>query len=333
MPGLPAASAAPVFRPPPYLRNAFVQTLLGSKRPGRSRCRALRTHSRPVILRVADRIRLGGALSTVASTPKGLLVLLHGWEGSIESTYVLITARRLFDFGFNIFRLNFRDHGETHHLNEGLFYATALDEVYQAVMAAARLTPGLPVFLCGFSLGGNYALRIARSWSKHPGQDKDIDFRQVTAISPVLDPSRATDAIDADFVIRRYFRKKWIRSLKRKQRLFPQIYDFKDVCRLTTLRQITEILLARYSDYPDAEAYFDGYAIRERDLEAISIPTTVITSRDDPIIPVDDFYRLSTGPCVELMIHAYGGHNGFISSWRGGTWYENFLLQAGGITP
>jgi len=193
------------------------------------------------------------------------------------------------------------------------------------VIAVARMTPGIPVFLCGFSLGGNFALRIARQWSLTP--PKDIDLKHVTAISPVLDPSKATDAIDGHRIIRRYFLKKWQRSLDMKQLLFPELYDFTEILELSNIRQMTEKLLQRYSTYPNAATYFAGYTLRGSALKAILVPTTIITSKDDPIIPVEDFYHLSVNRHLRLIIHRYGGHNGFISNWRGRTWYERYLLD------
>ena len=315
------------FTPPFYLRSAMLQTFLGSNRPGRFRSHPLLSSAKPLVLSIEGGVRLSGALSLAEAAPaRGLMILLHGWEGSMDSTYVVATGQYLFSHGFSIFRLNFRDHGESHPLNKGLFYATLLDEVYQAVIAAARMTPGIPVFLCGFSLGGNFALRIARYWSHTP--PKDIDLAHVTAISPVLDPSKATDAIDGHRVIRRYFLKKWQRSLRMKQLLFPELYDFTDILDLSNIRQMTEKLLRRYSTYPNAAAYFADYTLCGRALEAISIPTTIITSKDDPIIPVEDFYHLSVNRHVRMIIHSYGGHNGFISSWRGRTWYERYLMDS-----
>jgi len=314
------------FSPPFGLRSAMLQTFLGSNRPGRFRSQSLRSSARPLVLSLDGGVRLSGALSLAEAAPaRGLMILLHGWEGSMNSTYVVATGQYLLSRGFNVFRLNFRDHGDSHPLNQGLFYATLLDEVHQAVIAAARMAPGIPVFLCGFSLGGNFALRIARDWSQKPPQD--VALKHVTAVSPVLDPSRATDAIDAHRVIRRYFLKKWRRSLARKQRLFPERYDFTDILGLSNIRQMTERLLQRYSTYPNAAAYFDGYTLRGSALNALSVPTTIITSTDDPVIPVDDFYHLSVKRPLQLIIHPYGGHNGFISSWRGRTWYEKYLLQ------
>jgi len=87
------------------------------------------------------------------------MVLLHGWEGRSESTYIQLLADTLYRQGVSIARLNFRDHGNTHHLNRGLFHSCRLDEVADAVRAVQDQWQPQQLFLAGFSLGGNFAIR------------------------------------------------------------------------------------------------------------------------------------------------------------------------------
>ena len=89
-------------------------------------------------------------------------MLFHGWEGSVESTYMLQTGSRLLAEGWDVFRLNFRDHGDSHDLNEALFHSCRIDEVVHALRrhraSAGRRDRWRSA---GFSLGGNFALRAA----------------------------------------------------------------------------------------------------------------------------------------------------------------------------
>ena len=110
----------------------------------------------------------------------------------------------LIDAGVDVFRLNFRDHGPSHHLNTGIFYAVLLDEVFDAVSQICAAQYPAPTFLAGFSLGGNFALRIARRCATHPIPG----LAQVVGISPVLDPYKTTDHIDNNRFILKYFLKK-----------------------------------------------------------------------------------------------------------------------------
>jgi len=312
----------PAFSPPVWLRNALVQTVLASSRLRALGANPMAAAARETIVDAGRGVRLLGFHSPQpeGKSRRGLVVLLHGWEGSADSTYLLATGRRLYADGFDVFRLNLRDHGQSHHLNEGLFYATLLDEVVCAVRQVSRLARGAPVFLAGFSLGGNFALRIARRCTSEPIEG----LRHVAAISPVLNPEKVTDRIDGHPLLRRYFIRKWRRSLATKQQLFPERYDFGDILQLPTLRLMTERLLSRYSPYGSCRAYFLEYTLLGDALRSVEVPTTVVTAQDDPIIPVEDFQRLETGPAVRLKIHRHGGHNGFLETFRS-SWCEHAL--------
>jgi hypothetical protein len=280
--------------------------------------------ARDVILEAGSGIRLLGSHSRPPGTaPKGLVVLLHGWEGSIDSTYMLCTGRTLYRRGYEVFRLNLRDHGRSHHLNRGIFYAVLLDEVFEAIAQVAAAAAGLSVFLAGFSLGGNFALRIAQGCGTHPIPN----LRQVVAVSAALDPEVSTARADRHPLIRRYFLKKWRRSLAIKQQLFPDLYDFSDILRLETLREITDALLQRYSRYPSARAYFQAYTLTGDALQSIAVPTALLTAQDDPIIPVRDYHELRANELTRVVVEPHGGHNGFLDGPRLRSRYEAWLAD------
>jgi len=312
------------FNPPFYIRNAFAQTFLASSKLGTKHKNPVLTHAREVILNPVGDVRLQGFYSPqVDAKAKGVVMLLHGWEGSVNSAYILRTGKFLYESGFSIFCLNYRDHGETHHLNRGLFYAVLLDEVFGAVQQVSAYERALPFYLIGFSMGGNFALRVARNAVQTPIPN----LKHVFSISPVLDPEKSTYAIDAYPFLQKYFRKKWSDSMRKKQALYPDLYNFNDVFPLKTIAEMTERMLQRYSPYPNPVDYFRAYAVTGEALAALSTPTTVITAQDDPIIPAEDFHHLKLPPTAELIIQPYGGHNGFLESLSGKVWYEKKIKE------
>ena len=311
------------FTPPFYLSSAFAQTLLASRIRTRGNNPMLATASEVLLNPVAD-IRLQGFYSPQTDgAAKGLVVLLHGWEGSVNSAYMLRTGKFLYEQGLAVFRLHYRDHGETHHLNRGLFYAVLLDEVFGAVQQVAKDAGDLPVYLAGFSMGGNFALRIARQHATTPIPN----LKHVFSISPVLDPEKSTRAIDAYPLLRKYFREKWSRSLLKKQALFPELYNFEAVLKLATIMEMTEVMVQRYSEYQSSGAYFRQYAVLDDALLGLTIPVTIVTAQDDPIIPAADFYNLKLPASTELIVHRYGGHNGFLETLSGRAWYQQKMLD------
>ena len=252
---------------------------------------------------------------------KGSAVVIHGWEGSAESAYVLCMARHLFDHGLSVCRLNLRDHGDTYHLNQGLFYATRLAETHQAVKRIAVLANPGPLYILGFSMGGNFALRIGLVAASDPIPN----LRHIAAVSPVLNPDKSTTAVDCYPLIRWYFMKKWKSSLQKKQLLFPKAYDFSAALSETTIRQMSILLVQKYSGYASLDDYFAAYTLTGAALGGLSVPTTIITARDDPIVPVEDFYELKLNDTSRLVIHRFGGHSGFVEDLTLAAWHERRL--------
>ena len=171
--------------------------------------------AKEVIIEAERGVRLLGYFSQHKSqSPRGLFILIHGWEGSSDSTYILSTGRFFFRRGYDVFRLNLRDHGSSHHLNRELFHGALTEETSRAVEEISGLLPSRPSYLVGFSLGGNFALRIALRQAALPIRN----LRRIFAVSPALDPLQSTLAIDRSLpVYRAYFLAKWKRSLRRKQ--------------------------------------------------------------------------------------------------------------------
>lgn len=220
------------YAPPRWLRNAHVQSVLGSsplrRRNAERRLAAAGARTERHLLETADGVRLLGLHSAVpGTTPRGLVLLLHGWEGSAESNYMRLTAARLLGRGFEVFRLNFRDHGDTHHLNEGLFHSNRLEEVVQAAQQVAARFPLRPLSVAGYSLGGNFALRLALRAS-----EIGLPLAHAAAVCPVLDPARTMEQMEVGLPMYLwYFERKWRGSLARKRELFPGVHDFDDRTR------------------------------------------------------------------------------------------------------
>lgn len=153
------------------------------------------------------------------------------------------------------------------------------------------------------------------------------DLRHTVSISPVLDPQKSTTRIDRYPIIKSYFLKKWRTSLEKKQKLFPDIYDFCNTFAHKTLQEVTDALLAEHSDYGSSAEYFKAYSVLNDALKDVCVPTTIIAAADDPIIPIEDFNNLDTNDLTNLVIQPYGGHNGFLTGWSLQSWYEQQLVH------
>jgi predicted alpha/beta-fold hydrolase len=316
------------FHPPRYLASAHVQSVLASSpmRKGflKRRLRPLMERSQDVILDCGDGVRLHGYHAAGGpGQARGLVVLIHGWEGSAEAMYVMSTAQRLMEQGFDVFRLNLRDHGPSHHLNPELFHSNRIGEVVGAVGALAERYRPEALMLAGFSLGGNFCLRVA---ARAPAAG--LDIRQVVAICPVLEPAHTLDALESGWALyRQYFVRKWRRSLRKKQLCFPDLYDFTEILQLGTLTEMTDYLVQHHTGFADLEEYLNGYALTRGALESLSVPSRIITTADDPMIPSSDLERVGRTHALTVTVTERGGHCGYVDTLGTTSWAERQICR------
>ncbi len=311
------------YRPPFWLRSPHLQSLLGTSPLRRARgawlLRGVGATTTPHLIDGGDGVRLHGMHSHIPGrTARGLALLLHGWEGSVESSYMRLTAARLLAKGFDVFRLNFRDHGDTHHLNQALFHSNRIDEVVHAAGDIARrfsptqaepgaTSPGGMV-VAGYSLGGNFALRVGL---RAPAAG--LPLERVVAVCPVLDPAVTMAEMERTLpVYLRHFEQSWRASLRRKRTAFPELYDFDDSVLKLRMRDLTRWMVERHTDFDTLDDYFDGYSIAGERLAALAMPADILTSEDDPVIPVREFRALRLNPECRVEIARWGGHCAFL---------------------
>jgi uncharacterized protein len=312
----------PAFEPPFWLAHRQLQAILPSVGPRRAsvlrRAAPLLGASREWILDCGDGVRLAGYYAAQPAGAGDLVLLLHGWEGSAESLYVLSAGQYLWERGFAVFRLNLRDHGATHHLNSELFHSCRILEVVGAVRAVQQRAAARSLAIVGYSLGGNFALRVA---VRAPAAG--IALRQVIAVCPVLDPVRTLANLEhGPWIYRRYFVLKWRNSLRLKVRAWPGRYDAAVLLAHRSLTAMTENLVLRYTEFPDLRSYLHGYAITGAVLGSLAVPARVIASHDDPIISSADLARLAPSPQLEIETTRRGGHCGFLDHLYTESWAD-----------
>lgn len=329
--GLPApGAAAGPFHPPAWLGNRHLQSILPSLPLRRAtierRAQAVIAASRRLILDCGNGVRLLGwhadPLAADALTPPRLAVVLHGWEGSSDSLYVLSVAQRLHARGFAVVRLNLRDHGGSHALNEGLFHSCRIAEVVGAIGRLRALFPDARLSLAGFSLGANFMLRVGAH-----AASAEFRIARIVAVCPVLDPAATLAALETGPAIyRRYFLFKWRRSLRAKQAAWPATYDFGDLLGERSITAMTGRMVRRYTDFPDLASYLAGYAVTGDALAGLQVATRIFAAADDPMIPMRDLARLARPRALELTTTTRGGHCGFIETLRGPSWIDDAIV-------
>ena len=331
------------FAPSLPLRNGHLQTILNSAWPRKKLFREqIQRVANAAEIRLIDcgqGVRLLGAFNravplhsgqaqpldqSAPSRPanRGLVILLHGWEGSFESTYVMTATSTLVAAGFDVFRLNLRDHGPSLHLNRALFNATLTDEVTNAVRAITAAHSPPACFLAGFSLGGNFALRIAAD------SGLALNLTAAMGICPATDPAHTMRILENPYSLyHAYFFRKWRASLQTKLVYYPDLAYHAQLKRCRTLADINRFFIPDHTPCGTPDNYFAAYALAGHRLAKLRTPALLVATRDDPIIPAADMASINASADLEIELLDDGGHCGFMENHLLDSWVEKRMVD------
>src|SRR5204862_1657956 len=165
-------------------------------------------------------------------------IIVHGLEGSSESSYVLGTAAKALAAGMNVVRMNMRNCGGTEELTPTLYHSGFFQDRAAVVSELIQKDSLTRIALVGFSMGGNLVLNLAGEW----GAAKPAEVRALATVSPVMDLAPSANALHNR--INRMYEMKFVRGLSRlfarKAKLFPSRYDLNRLIGVRSIREFDE---------------------------------------------------------------------------------------------
>ena len=316
------------YRPSWPYQNGHVNTVTASsilrKAFALRKSHQFRKQSQSKILSLADDVRLQGFFNTQNnSANKPLVLILHGWLGCAASLYLLPIASDLFTKGFNVVRLNFRDHGDTQQLNKELFHSCRLNEVLNATQAIHDQVPHSNFYIIGFSLGGNFALRIGAEV-----QHTKLKIKKIISICPVMNAANALNETQSmPRMYTEYYLRRWKNMLKIKHKLFPDTYDMATIQQQRSLTDMTEHLLLQYTEFDSVANYLRGYSITGDRLKTLNVNSDVYIAEDDPVIPSHDHTNLYASEFLNIHLTQFGGHCGYLNGLFETSWIDEQIIK------
>jgi len=303
----------PSFVPHPLLRGANRMTFFGAApRPGLAEF-AARGERQLVPVDESTRVRVMIDRPSSAVERRGTgLVILHGLAGSSESSYTVGTARNAVRSGFVVARLNARNCGGTVELTSEPYHGAETADLAAAARHLVESGEVERVHLVGFSIGGNQALRLAAEW----GDEPPSWITGVSTVSPCIDFAAAARTLEHGF-LNRVMQRRFVGMLKdyvrERSRLDPA-FTLDGLGSIHTVRQFDERYTAPLSGYADADDYYARASMKGR-LHEVRVPTLILASRDDPLVPVQGFETADlSGSGVRLVVTERGGHVAFVGA-------------------
>jgi predicted alpha/beta-fold hydrolase len=222
--------------------------------------------------------------------------------------------------GFAINRFHMRTCGGTAHLCPTLYHAGLTSDLLSVLKQFER-QGRTPVYLAGFSLGGNVALKLTGELGESAG-------RLIAATCAVSTPidlaacARRLGRIDNRLYERRFLRRMCERLIATGR------YTKADFRGIRSIFEIDDKITAPSFGFQGAEHYYATQSANQF-LDRIRIPTLVVQAQDDTFIPFEIFRHpaFESNRHLKLVTPARGGHLGFISRRRPRFWLDGEILD------
>ena len=244
-----------------------------------------------------------------AKTPT--VIVLHGLQGSIHSPYVRGIMNAVQNMGWRGVLMHFRGCSEEPNRLERGYHSGDTSDVATLTSILAQRYPQSPLFIVGFSLGGNILLKwLGEAAGRHPEMIKGA-----VAVSVPFVLERAAERISRGFS--KVYQSHLLRSVKAlflaklEAGSVPDEYSkFKKVKNLMQLDAEFTVPLHGFSALDEYYAHCSS----RRYLDKIQIPTLILHAQNDPFMTRDVIpgeHEMSAQVTLELS--RCGGHLGFVA--------------------
>jgi predicted alpha/beta-fold hydrolase len=247
--------------------------------------------------------------SYAKSDSRKLVVLLHGLEGHGQRPYMTGSAKIFNARGYDACAVNFRGcSGETNLLFRS-YHSGATEDLEAVMNHIIDLDSYSSIYIKGFSLGGNMAL-------KYLGEGRILP-KQLKAVVAVSAPCDLYDSLvqlqkTQNALYTRRFINHLVHKLWLKNEKFPEQISTKEIKAVKTLKDFDDIYTSKAHGFKDAMDYYTQCSSKQF-LRNIKTPTLLVNAKDDSFLgdgcyPVQEAHQ---NPFLYFDMPLYGGHVGF----------------------
>jgi predicted alpha/beta-fold hydrolase len=255
-----------------------------------------------------------------AGSVRGNVVMVHGLEGSGEAGYVRSLSSAALRAGFAAHRFHMRTCGGTERLCNTLYHAGLTSDL-QYVLRDFHRSGSTPVFLVGFSLGGNVVMKLAGEM----GAEARPLVGGVCAVSAALDLAKCAWRITHPE--NRLYQRRFLRRMSERLMATGR-YQKRDFSGLRSVREIDDRITAPSFGFGDAANYYRTQSALPY-LDGIRVPALLIHAKDDTMAPFESCESDATrsNPRITLLATEHGGHLGFIARRPHRFWLDGTIMS------
>ena len=297
----------PKFTPHPWLAHQHAQTVAAMYLP--SDVPELKSVAHEIDLLDHDKLVLHEDHPAPGSHNRRAVLLIHGLGGSHQSPYVRRVASKLTRCGIRSFRMDMRGSGKGFRLSREWYHAGRSDDILSSLLWIRRKYADCELFACGFSLGANMLLKLLAE----SGNEPPAGLQAAMAVAPPVDLSACVRRLNRGmlkFYDRFFSQKLWSSYCKRIE--LPHVTRLEPNHKPRSLLEFDTLLTAPLGGFASVNDYYRQCSSGTK-LEHIRVPTLIVTSKDDPLIPLSLFNNITLSHATQLIVTHHGGHLGFVA--------------------
>jgi predicted alpha/beta-fold hydrolase len=257
------------------------------------------------------------------------VIIVHGLEGSSDSTYMQGIAAKGLARGMNVVRMNQRNCGGTEALAPTLYHSGRSQDIAAVAQNLIAQDHISSFALAGYSMGGNLVLKLAGEW----GGTGPRQFHAVAAVCPAVNLAASADALHlpGNRLYEQYFLWQLNRRLRTKARLFPGAFDPSRLRGIRSLREFDDRITAFYCGFTGADDYYDRSAAAHV-IDRIAVPTLILNAANDPFIRIlpETRRKILDNPNITFIETEDGGHCSYLgerNNGNDGRWAESQVVD------
>lgn len=215
-----------------------------------------------------------------------------------------------------------RGFGDSTFISKSHLHGGNYRDAISVIEFVHRMSPLSKISLVGFSVGGNVILKTLGYWGERPHSSVD----SAITISPPIDLVHCSWNLrqQGNRLYELYFVKRMKAQLTARRKHVKDLVDNQMSPFPNRLIHWDDQFTAPCWGYRGAKEYYED-ASSAQDLGQIKVPTVILTSRDDPVVPVSIYDECHMSDCIEFVATQKGGHLGFYS--QGGRDPDRFWLD------
>lgn len=252
-----------------------------------------------------------------ANRKQAIVTLFHGLAGDHTSDYIQRSAQVAFDLGYSVCMVDHRGAGLAEGMAKKPYHSGRGEDASEVSFKLREMFPKKKQIFIGFSMSGSILLNlITRRYGQHLP-----DYCVV--VNAPIDLLKASSHLIKGFS--RLYDIRFYHNLKKLiAKADPRVY----LPLVANSRLIDDVFTSKKSGFIDSFDYYEQCSTHKY-LNQISVPTFVLTSKDDPFIAFEDYTTANWNDITHRTFIDHGGHMGYISKHKskkyGIRWLDDYL--------